>query len=39
MMSMLHIESMAQYLDDLRWAIAEARAEPQAPPHAIEARY
>ncbi|MBK8764357.1 MAG: aspartate aminotransferase family protein [Burkholderiaceae bacterium] len=39
MMSMLHIDSMAPYLDDLRWAVSELRARPPAPAQPIEARY
>ena len=39
MMSMLHIDSMAPYLDDLRWAVSEVRARPSAAAQPLEARY
>ena len=39
MMSMLHIDTMAHYLDDLRWAVAELRALPPAPARPLEVRY
>jgi sphinganine-1-phosphate aldolase len=42
MMSMLHVESMSRYLDDLRVAVAEVRAGVPGPAGAsapVEARY
>ena len=39
MMSMLHIDSMAPYLDDLRWAVSELRARPPAAAPPIAGRY
>jgi sphinganine-1-phosphate aldolase len=39
MMSMLHVDSMAPYLDDLRWAVSEVRARPSAAAQPLEARY